>query len=202
MDINYDYLFKIIIIGDSGTGKSSLLVKFVDNTYDEHYISTIGVDFKIKTVDVDGRKCKLQIWDTAGQERFRNITTAYYRGAHGIILVYDTTNGESFNNTKFWLGEITKYASESVQILLIGNKTDRSDKRVSFQEGDDFAKRNNILFLETSAKTGANVMRAFDQFVHNIKNEFVKFRTVPRSSPQVDPKFDISPREEREGSCC
>merc|ERR1712159_656276 len=103
MNPEYDYLFKLLLIGDSGVGKSCLLFRFADDTYQESYISTIGVDFKIRTVELEGKTIKLQIWDTAGQERFRTITSSYYRGAHGIIVVYDVTDQESFNNVKTWL---------------------------------------------------------------------------------------------------
>ena len=111
MNSEYDYLFKLLLIGDSGVGKSCLLLRFADDTYTESYISTIGVDFKIRTIQLDGKTIKLQIWDTAGQERFRTITSSYYRGAHGIIVVYDTTEMESFNNVKQWLHEIDRYAT-------------------------------------------------------------------------------------------
>jgi len=110
MNTEYDYLFKLLLIGDSGVGKSCLLLRFADDTYTESYISTIGVDFKIRTIQLDGKTIKLQIWDTAGQERFRTITSSYYRGAHGIIVVYDTTEAETFNNVKQWLHEIDRCA--------------------------------------------------------------------------------------------
>eukprot|EP00450_Noctiluca_scintillans_P032170 CAMPEP_0194552172 /NCGR_PEP_ID=MMETSP0253-20130528/96588_1 /TAXON_ID=2966 /ORGANISM="Noctiluca scintillans" /LENGTH=235 /DNA_ID=CAMNT_0039399637 /DNA_START=62 /DNA_END=770 /DNA_ORIENTATION=- len=126
----YDYLFKLLLIGDSGVGKSCMLLRFADDTYTESYISTIGVDFKIRSVQHEGKTIKLQIWDTAGQERFRTITSSYYRGAHGIIIVYDVTDKESFNNVKNWVGEIDKYAADGVNKLLVGNKCDLASKKV------------------------------------------------------------------------
>ncbi|KAK8266160.1 hypothetical protein V6Z12_D12G227500 [Gossypium hirsutum] len=130
MNPEYDYLFKLLLIGDSGVGKSCLLLRFADDSYLDSYISTIGVDFKIRTVEHDGKIIKLQIWDTAGQERFRTITSSYYRGAHGIIIVYDVTDQESFNNVNQWLNEISRYGSENVNKLLVGNKSDLTAKKV------------------------------------------------------------------------
>ncbi|KAK9213918.1 hypothetical protein WN944_005904 [Citrus x changshan-huyou] len=150
-DEEYDYLFKVVLIGDSGVGNSNLLSRFTrnefcleskstigvefatrtlqDDSYVDSYISTIGVDFKIRTVELDGKTIKLQIWDTAGQERFRTITSSYYR-AHGIIIVYDVTEMESFNNVKQWLNEIDRYANDSVCKLLVGNKCDLAENKV------------------------------------------------------------------------
>jgi len=126
----HDYFFKILLIGDSGVGKSCLLLRFADDSWTDTHISTIGVDFKIKTLNIDGKTIKLQIWDTAGQERFRTITSSYYRGAQGIILVYDCTDQESFANVKQWMGEIDRYACENVNKLLVGNKTDLVNEKV------------------------------------------------------------------------
>merc|ERR1711920_607246 len=147
MASEYDYLFKLLLIGDSGVGKSCLLLRFADDTYTESYISTIGVDFKIRTLELDGKTCKLQIWDTAGQERFRTITSSYYRGAHGIIIVYDVTDKESFNNVKHWMQEIDKYAADGVNKLLIGNKCDLSKKVVSFDEAKELADSLSVNFM-------------------------------------------------------
>lgn len=170
MSSEYDYLFKLLLIGDSGVGKSCLLLRFADNSYTESYISTIGVDFKIRTVDIDGKTVKLQIWDTAGQERFRTITSSYYRGSHGIIVVYDVTDQESFNNVKQWFKEIDRYATEGVTKLLVGNKSDLTAKKVvDYDVAKEFADSMGVQFLETSAKDSTNVEQAFLAMARQIK---------------------------------
>eukprot|EP01099_Mayorella_cantabrigiensis_P000865 TRINITY_DN1367_c0_g1_i3.p1 TRINITY_DN1367_c0_g1~~TRINITY_DN1367_c0_g1_i3.p1 ORF type:complete len:210 (-),score=45.88 TRINITY_DN1367_c0_g1_i3:386-958(-) len=126
----YDYLIKLLLIGDSGVGKSCLLLRFSDDSFTPSFITTIGIDFKIRTIELDGKRIKLQIWDTAGQERFRTITTAYYRGAMGILLVYDVTDEKSFQNIRNWIRNIEQHATESVNKMLIGNKCDMIDKKV------------------------------------------------------------------------
>ncbi|KZT11416.1 ras-domain-containing protein [Laetiporus sulphureus 93-53] len=167
----YDYLFKLLLIGDSGVGKSCLLLRFADDTYTESYISTIGVDFKIRTIELEGKTVKLQIWDTAGQERFRTITSSYYRGAHGIIVVYDVTDNDTFTNVKQWLQEIDRYASEGVNKLLVGNKSDLTSKKVvEYSAAKEFADQLNIPFLETSAKNATNVEQAFLTMAKQIKD--------------------------------
>ncbi|XP_069765345.1 ras-related protein ORAB-1-like [Narcine bancroftii] len=171
MNPEYDYLFKLLLIGDSGVGKSCLLLRFADDTYTESYISTIGVDFKIRTIELEGKTIKLQIWDTAGQERFRTITSSYYRGAHGIIIVYDVTDQDSFNNVKQWLEEIARYASENVNKLLVGNKCDLTSKKVvDYPTAKEYADSLRIPFLETSAKNATNVEQAFVTMAAEIKN--------------------------------
>merc|ERR1711988_192510 len=168
----YDYVFKLVLIGDSGVGKSCLLLRFADDTYTESYISTIGVDFKIRTIQLDGKTIKLQIWDTAGQERFRTITSSYYRGAHGIIVVYDITDADSFGNVKQWLEEIQRYACEGVNKLMVGNKCDLASKRkVEKKQAEVFASKLGIPFLETSTKTNNNVESAFMRMASEIKNK-------------------------------
>lgn len=152
-----------------------------DDTYTESYISTIGVDFKIRTVELDGKTIKLQIWDTAGQERFRTITSSYYRGAHGIIVVYDITDAESFNNVKQWLHEIDRYASEHVNKLLVGNKSDLTTKRaVTYEQGKEFADSLGIEFIETSAKNATNVEKAFLAMSSQIKSR-MKSQPIDKS---------------------
>ena len=151
-----------------------------DDKWTDSYISTIGVDFKIRTIELDQKTIKLQIWDTAGQERFRTISSTYYRGAHGIIVVYDVTNRPSFENVKRWLTEIEKYAREGVNKLLVGNKADQQEadgtRQVSQMEGKQFAESQDIPFLETSAKTGTFVDTAFLMMAHDIKT---KMTAVP-----------------------
>ncbi|KAL9190361.1 hypothetical protein ACHAXT_007572 [Thalassiosira profunda] len=245
MNPEYDYLFKLLLIGDSGVGKSSLLLRFADDTYTESYISTIGVDFvsltltftdisgegegessategvlaiyrgrgrgallgqgqstmKIRTIELDGKTIKLQIWDTAGQERFRTITSSYYRGAHGIIVVYDVTDNESFNNVKQWLHEIDRYACENVNKLLVGNKCDLEGKRVvSTEQGKEFADGLGIEFLETSAKTSTNVEQAFLTMASQIK---ARMKNQPSAAPATKPGVSLrSQQVKKDSGCC
>ncbi|KAG2208102.1 hypothetical protein INT47_010464, partial [Mucor saturninus] len=205
-----DYLFKLLLIGDSGVGKSCLLLRFADDTYTESYISTIGVDFKIRTIELDGKVCKLQIWDTAGQERFRTITSSYYRGAHGIIVVYDVTDNESYENVKEWLREIERYASEGVNRLLVGNKSDLADKRqVTFAASKKWADSVNIPILETSAKNSSNVEQAFLTMARQIKEKMTTLGQNGGANNNNSDKIRVtrgasipSPAANNNGGCC
>mmetsp|Transcript_22688 Transcript_22688/g.25573 ORF Transcript_22688/g.25573 Transcript_22688/m.25573 type:complete len:204 (+) Transcript_22688:160-771(+) len=203
MTPEYDYLFKLLLIGDSGVGKSCLLVRFADNSYSDNYISTIGVDFKIRTIDVDGKTIKLQIWDTAGQERFRTITSSYYRGAHGIIVVYDVTEPQSFKNVQNWMQEIDRYASDSVNKLLVGNKCDDAENRaVSYDEGKDLADQFGLQFLETSAKASTNVEEAFLTMAKEIKARVLQKMSDEGSATK---KVGLKPGaavQKKNSSCC
>jgi len=200
MNPEYDYLFKLLLIGDSGVGKSCLLLRFADDTYTESYISTIGVDFKIRTIDLEGKTIKLQIWDTAGQERFRTITSSYYRGAHGIIVVYDVTDQVSFNNVKQWLQEIERYASDSVTKLLVGNKCDLTTKKVVDKDAaKEFADSKGIPFLETSAKNSTNVESAFLTMAKEIKNRMGN--TGPRDGGKPTITVVGEPVNQNQGGC-
>lgn len=158
-----DYLIKLLLIGDSGVGKSCLLLRFSEDSFTSSFITTIGIDFKIKKIHLDGKWVKLQIWDTAGQERFRTITSAYYRGAMGILLVYDVTDEASFNNIRNWMRNITQHASGNVNKILVGNKSDMAEEKraVPYSRGQALADENNIPFFETSAKDNSNVEEVF-----------------------------------------
>lgn len=167
--MSYAYLFKYIIIGDTGVGKSCLLLQFTDKRFQPVHDLTIGVEFGARMITIEGRQIKLQIWDTAGQESFRSITRSYYRGAAGALLVYDITRRETFVQLEKWLNEARENASDNMVIMLIGNKVDMEHKRVvTKEEGQKFASDNNLIFLETSAKTATNVEEAFVQTAQKI----------------------------------
>eukprot|EP00616_Rhizochromulina_sp_CCMP1243_P010003 CAMPEP_0118998332 /NCGR_PEP_ID=MMETSP1173-20130426/63020_1 /TAXON_ID=1034831 /ORGANISM="Rhizochromulina marina cf, Strain CCMP1243" /LENGTH=211 /DNA_ID=CAMNT_0006949823 /DNA_START=35 /DNA_END=670 /DNA_ORIENTATION=+ len=158
----YAYLFKYIIIGDTGVGKSCLLLQFTDKRFQPVHDLTIGVEFGARMVNIDNRQIKLQIWDTAGQESFRSITRSYYRGAAGALLVYDISRRDTFNHLTRWLEEAKQNSNPNMVIMLIGNKSDLDHRRqVTYKEGEQFAEQNGLVFLETSAKTAANVEQAF-----------------------------------------
>eukprot|EP00469_Lotharella_globosa_P005857 CAMPEP_0167792476 /NCGR_PEP_ID=MMETSP0111_2-20121227/12582_1 /TAXON_ID=91324 /ORGANISM="Lotharella globosa, Strain CCCM811" /LENGTH=214 /DNA_ID=CAMNT_0007685399 /DNA_START=60 /DNA_END=704 /DNA_ORIENTATION=- len=174
--MSYAYLFKYIIIGDTGVGKSCLLLQFTDKRFQPVHDLTIGVEFGARMITIEKQLIKLQIWDTAGQESFRSITRSYYRGAAGALLVYDITRRDTFNHLTQWLKEARQNSShQDMVIMLIGNKKDLDMRRqVSYKEGEQFAQQNGLIFLETSAKTAANVNEAFcataRQIYKNIEN--------------------------------
>eukprot|EP01116_Phalansterium_solitarium_P003952 TRINITY_DN1479_c1_g1_i1.p2 TRINITY_DN1479_c1_g1~~TRINITY_DN1479_c1_g1_i1.p2 ORF type:complete len:201 (-),score=77.84 TRINITY_DN1479_c1_g1_i1:388-990(-) len=170
--MSYDYLFKYIVIGPSGVGKSCLLLQFTDKRFHTDHDLTIGVEFGARMITIEGKQVKLQIWDTAGQESFRSITRSYYRGAHGALLVYDITRRETFNHLKGWLAEVRENSNKEMIIMLLGNKSDLEHKRaITYEEGKKFAQDNGLIFMETSAKTAANVDEAFLETARQIYNK-------------------------------
>ncbi|OXA64593.1 ras-related protein Rab-10 [Folsomia candida] len=180
----YDLLFKLLLIGDSGVGKTCILFRFSDDAFNTTFISTIGIDFKIKTIELKGKKIKLQIWDTAGQERFHTITTSYYRGAMGIMLVYDITNSKSFENIAKWLRNIDEHANEDVEKMILGNKCDMDENRqVPKDRGEVIAREHGIKFMETSAKNNINIERAFEELAEAILNKTPSGRPDPSELP-------------------
>ncbi|CAL9732482.1 GTP-binding protein Ypt32p/YPT11 [Monosporozyma unispora] len=163
---DYDYLFKIVLIGDSGVGKSNLLSRFTTDEFNIESKSTIGVEFATRTIEVEGKKIKAQIWDTAGQERYRAITSAYYRGAVGALIVYDISKSSSYENCNHWLTELRENADDNVAVGLIGNKSDLAHLRaVPTDEATNFARENQLLFTETSALNSENVDQAFRELI-------------------------------------
>jgi len=169
MDDDYDLLFKIVLIGDSGVGKSNLLSRFHKDEFSLESKSTIGVEFAHRSIQVEGKKVKAQIWDTAGQERYRAITSAYYRGAVGALLVYDITKHHTFENVSRWLNELREHADSNIIIMLVGNKSDLEPTRtVPTEEAKKFCEEEGLLFIETSALKNANVYEAFHQVLVEI----------------------------------
>jgi len=174
----YDYLFKMILVGDSGVGKSSLLTRFVDEVFYDSFIATIGVDFKITTLySLEDLRFKIQLWDTAGPERFRTITRAYYRGAHGMVIVYDMSLRSTFENVDNWFQNCFEYSEEKKPMILLANKSDER-REVSVEEGKEKAKKHGAMFMEVSAKTGENVEEAFGRFTDTIYH-FIFEQTKP-----------------------
>lgn len=171
----YDYSFKIVIVGDSGVGKSGIFSRFSRNYFDVDSKATLGVEFFSKTIKMNNKTIKAQVWDTAGQERFRALAKNYYRGSCGVMLVYDTTNFESFRNLDRWLQEVKDNAEKGYVGLLIGNKSDLIDQRaVKKEEAMNFAQANGLIFMETSAKKDTNIKEAFDKILGQIFENFEK----------------------------
>lgn len=185
LDEDYDYLFKIVLIGDSGVGKSNLLSRFTRNEFCLESKSTIGVEFATRTLQVDGKTIKAQIWDTAGQERYRAITSAYYRGALGALLVYDVTKPITFDNVSRWLKELRDHADSNIVIMLIGNKTDLKHLRaVATEDAQGYAEREGLSYIETSALEATNVEKAFQMILSEI-HRIISKKTLASSDSGV-----------------
>ena len=169
IDDNFLTTLKILIIGESGVGKSSLMLRFVDDMFDPEISATIGVDFRVRSINIDGNLVKLAIWDTAGQERFRTLTPSYYRGGQGVICVYDIGCRSSFDRLEHWIAEVDTYCTKQDAIkMLVGNKLDSKYREVSREEGLNFARKHKMLFIEASAKTRDGVQCAFEELIEKI----------------------------------
>ncbi|KAJ8605746.1 hypothetical protein CTAYLR_008475 [Chrysophaeum taylorii] len=178
----FDLQIKLLMIGDSAVGKTSLLLRYANDTFSSTFITTIGIDFKIKTIDLDGKRVKLQIWDTAGQEQFRTITRSYFRGAQGIVLVYDITDRGTFNSVRSWMAQINDHADAQVNRVLIGNKADfETARQVSTEEGQRLADEYGVKFFETSAKNDVNVTECFTTIAREAK---ARIPTDPNNNRQ------------------
>lgn len=203
---DYKFLFKVVLIGNAGVGKTCLVRRFTQGLFPPGQGATIGVDFLIKTVEVDGEKVKLQIWDTAGQERFRSITQSYYRSAHALILVYDISCQPTFDCLPDWLREIEQYASPKVLRALVGNKIDREDREIPTHIGEEFARRSDMYFVETSAKEADNVDKLFTEIAVRLTAEaratHARYSGRPSSTADSLPDLKEAAGDKGDHTCC
>ncbi|CAG9331981.1 unnamed protein product [Blepharisma stoltei] len=216
MDTEYDYLYKIVLIGDSGVGKSNILLRFTRNEFNKESKSTIGVEFSQKNLKIGEKTIRIQIWDTAGQDRFRAITSTYYRGAIGALLVYDICNHNSFDHIDRWLKELRDHVDpESVIVMLVGNKCDLEEKRaVRPEDALSFSQRNSMAFMETSALESTNIEQAFEKLVSLIYEETIKNPASSRKSENsivgptkkiennTEARISIQKSQKTKTSCC
>jgi small GTP-binding protein len=205
LDIEYDYLYKLILVGDSYVGKTNILSKYIKNEFNQNTKSTVGVEFGTKILKIEDKIIKAQIWDTAGQERYKSITSTYYKGAKGAFIVYDITNRLSFESVDKWIQDLNLNSDKNITLLLIGNKIDLEDKRdVSKEEGEEKAKSFGLAFLETSALTGENIDKVFD---HMLKEVYNKITIEKKNSGEIDyinigNNIEINDQPEKASTCC
>ena len=191
--------FKILTIGESGVGKTCILRRFVENKFLKNHLATIGIDFKTKTLNINNQEIKLKIWDTAGQERFRNITTQYYKGADGIVLVYDVTDEASYEKIKDWMDQIlSNTQQEEIGLVLLGNKCDMEPRNVTEDQGKKMAEELKISYFETSALTGQGIKEAFEQLTRDI----MKKKGVGDGSGENIDLAKTKKKKKKDGDCC
>jgi len=207
---DYQYIFKLILIGNSGVGKSSILQRYMNKTFEESYKCTIGVDFLMKSIEVKGKTVKLQLWDTAGQEKYKSMVSSYYRGANVALVVFDITSRSSFESLPLWIENYYKNGPEQKNIILIGNKKDMADQRqVTQEEAEEFSETNNMIYFETSAKEGDNIDYVFNfaaekllEFYGSQNNELNLKRQMNKTTELQSQNFTEIRIEERKRKWC
>ncbi len=205
----YESLYKIVLVGDFDVGKQEIIKRFVDNTYQGKYVTTVAVDLTVKLIELDGKKIKLQLWDTVGNDRYRSLTTAYFRGAQGVMIVYDVTKERSFNSLTEWYRQIEEYACPEVVTMVIGNRCDLDLQReVSKERGQQAASQLGLKFFEVSPKTGENVAEAILSLVRDVRGQFDekagregKSKNRASSITLGDRQYSAAPKE-GSGFCC
>ena len=194
----YDYKLKIMVLGESMVGKTSLITRYTNDKYGGRYLCTVGIDFQKKKLEISDKKIVLQIWDTAGQERFRNVTKNYFHSSQGFVLCYDINNKESFEKIQYWVEEIKANADEKIKCVLIGTKCDLDSREVSFDEGDALAEKFGYKFFETSAKNNINIKETFEALVRDILSSY---QGDTRSSIKLCKK-EATKKKEKDKNCC
>ena len=196
---SYDYLVKVLMVGESGVGKTCLIQRFIKNEFSTNHLSTIAIDFKMKLLKIRGSNIKMQIWDTAGQERFNTLTSGFFKGSDGIILTYSVIDKNSFENIHKWMVQVKSLAPTDVKVILVGNKSDFSEEReITYEEGKKMADKYNLIFFETSAKSGENV-----QLVFKIMGEEVREKII-NNPPQIysSTTFNDTINQSNKKKCC
>ena len=181
MSFKHDYQVKLLLVGDSGVGKTSMLLRFSDNSYQERFVSTIGVDFRCKNIHHEGKNVRLQIWDTAGQDKFQSITSGYYRGAEGVLLVFDITRPLTFERIRYWREQVKDKILREVPILLVGNKVDLSvEREISYKDAEELAESMGISYMECSSKMNEGIDEVFVELIDKIKPKKVESLRVDK----------------------
>ena len=207
---NYQYIFKLILIGNSGVGKSCILQRYMKHTFQETYKCTIGVDFLMKSLIINGKTVKLQLWDTAGQEKYKSMVSSYYRGANVALIIFDLTNHMSFDALPSWIENYYKNGPEQKNIILIGNKKDLEvERQVTQEEAETFAETNNMIYFETSAKDGENIDYVFNyaaekllEFYSGNNEAILKRQLTPNNEKQINNFQDVRIEEQTKKKCC